>query len=91
MTVPESALFTIESFVEGGADHVFDTYEAGIKLGGVIYEALADILRRNICGQRLYDSAWMLGRWSKDLRSDASNNGLLRHSGWDPTHRHGMR
>ncbi len=41
--MPELALFGVEGFVEGSADHVFDANEAGVGGRGVVDEALADI------------------------------------------------
>lgn len=46
MAVPKLALVGVESFVEGCADHVFDTDDAGIGIGAVVDEALADVFRR---------------------------------------------
>lgn len=43
MAVPELALGRVEGAEEGGADHVFDADEAGIRGGCVVDEALADI------------------------------------------------
>lgn len=46
MAVPELALFGIECFEEGGADHVFDADKAGVGVRGVVDETLADIWDR---------------------------------------------
>jgi len=46
VAVPELALFGIEGFEEGGADHVFDANEAGVGVRGVVDETLADIWDR---------------------------------------------
>jgi hypothetical protein len=39
--VPVFALILLESFVEAGTDHIFDTDETGIGFGGVVEKALS--------------------------------------------------
>lgn len=43
MTVPELAFGGREGGVEWCGDHVFDADEAGVGVGGVVDEALADV------------------------------------------------
>lgn len=45
MRVPELAFFGIEGGVELGGDHVFDADETSVGGGGVVDEALADVVR----------------------------------------------
>lgn len=56
MAVPKLAFVSVESFVESCADHVFDTDDAGIGLGAVVNEALANIFRGAAPGQPSLDS-----------------------------------